>query len=521
MDERSLARWLRRRKGYAPIIFRRALFRIVPFLATDLIQGNSPEEREQADLLKVFRGLAEIANLDILPDVEPSKTAYPFETYISRHPSFTAGFVARELIEALSSDEPHHILYPSLIARMHEFSANTLVRRRAAHEETRVFWRKVEEDILKLDEEGKNAVLPPLLDSDIANSIEWVSFKKELRAHSVDWSGWLRWLEFQVFGITSGKVSPIHWKEITRQIVLIGENIWVQGPEIVNQHILRIIREILKRYNEFGIEYQVPFAPMFIVNEQGKIELDKPLSAKKNKSPVRLISELKSAASRLRDECIFNTTSGLKNKLVSYLESISRKSASQKMMIVIRGDALRKELTYQRDRDVDSDIPPLPESIMIGLEGVIAKHNLFVNMDTELTKLDRMLLGPEDQTSAIPPSDVSKLVETADRQKILSTAARDLLSEIIEQTDDQDTLSRRSKRASETGKNLFRAGLSFLYRNGFKLASALVAIPPALYGLGKWILANEVTLLGYSRGSPPMQAAAEAIIAWLKTLPLM
>jgi hypothetical protein len=521
VDDRSLGRWLERRGAYSHIIVGRALLRAMPLLSSELMSTGLPADQEQRSILALLRGLAAIAHFSSAQTDEAAKAVVAARLGSRPASRFVIGSLTGELLGLIDGSNSTHTSYPSLVARLHEFIENNKVRRRTYGKGLDIYlWRNVEDDIERADEQGWGAKLDSPLDPALTQSLAWANFRAEMRAHTYEWSSWIKWLEFQIFGLSPKGMAGVHWNEVSRRVSLIDEEYWSRGPSAVNPLVKNIIRDVIRQYDEFGVERQSPLAPKFTVNKGGKIDVDGKLP-RRPKSPLSLSKDIVRSASIIIQECTLNTTAALKDKLSTYLEAMSRKSASQATMIVVRGDALRRELTYQFGRDEDSDIPPLPESIKKGLEEVVAKHNLFVNMDPELVKLDRMLLGPEDQGPTILQKDVVQLLETGERERIFSDAAKALLDEIVDQTGKEDVSSRQSKRASETSKNLLRAGVSYLYNHGMKIAGTLLALPPALYGLGRWIIANEGIILGYFQRSAPMHAAIENIIIWLKTMPLL
>ena len=194
-------------------------------------------------------------------------------------------------------------------------------------------------------------------------------------------------------------------------------------------------------------------------------------------------------------------------------------------LLIPRGEALRQILKRQNDSDRLSDLWPLSESMLAALGKLVAAYNAFVGMDRELSRRDNAVLGPDARRKLVSPEDA---ISAADSAASLGAATEQAAGAIREEAANApaqpDSENRNSRRSSETAKNFARAVLGraqALFRwveQNRRKSLGVGAV--SLYAAAKWALANEAWLTTYFADNPAMIGAVNALLKFLKSLPL-
>ena len=128
-------------------------------------------------------------------------------------------------------------------------------------------------------------------------------------------------------------------------------------------------------------------------------------------------------------------------------------------------------------------------------------------------------------TAQIEPWPVTDSSERAvlwvDAAGIVTDGAFEALAEVVEALSDPIRSIGEVERASESGKNFVRRILRELWEYKKTLGVAAISIPPILYGLGRWALANELIIRGYFASTSTAGGLLAQLFEWLHKLPLM
>jgi hypothetical protein len=364
-------------------------------------------------------------------------------------------------------------------------------------------------------------VLPP--ESSASNA--WLLLTKHMKFYDQAWEPWIGWLKYRLFGSIDPEFEPETWEEAESIVSRVAETKWQSVPTL-NAEFARILSGALDQAGR--LEPQNASGIMFDLNAEDRLDVsDRDYSRIKLGDLTALFGDLTATLDRLIELCSDNSSARLRERAVAYRDALKSLGVSgMKILFIARGDALRKELTLQRSlRDstdpIDSDVSQVRDSVYLGLDDCVTKHNLFVNKNTELADLDRMCSGPETASDMLGPSELKRMVQHPTTNTAISERAIGAIEEIadaapaIPTTDDRGSI-----RASESGKNLVRKAMEVLARHKGKAVAAPVAATASLYAIGHWALANEQMLLGYFENNPGMQRAMATIFEWLHTLPL-
>lgn len=383
--------------------------------------------------------------------------------------------------------------------------------------------KEIRRDIDNISVGGGSNLTENVLDPRFANIFAWTNLVSHMEYYKQRWLPWIQWLEYRLFGINNSRLPDSLWAVVELEVARIRDEIW-KDVEKANTEFCRIIDSAIEKYeSEIAIERQNKSALTFCLNSEGRIDLDNTTNtAKFGGILTPLYQELEESTYQLLESCTDNSSSRVKERVLAYREVLTavRTPASQ-VLLVVRGDSIRKELALQTELDEDSDIPPVKDTVLSLLRECVAKHNVFVSLDQSLCDVDRMLLGPDAVHELVPPSEIITLISQPAADRAITEEAKEALKEIARNAPVEPMASdRQSVRASESGKNLVRKAIEVLYSHKGKIGTAIVSVPAGLYGIGQWALANEATLLTYFRGNPAMHYAIQSILAWLHTLPL-
>jgi hypothetical protein len=308
---------------------------------------------------------------------------------------------------------------------------------------------------------------------------------------------------------------------IELKLATAGDGLWAD-PAKLNDFFSEALREITS-LEETGdeVEDQNPNAILFAANDDGQFDLDhSPRARGLPTSSDPLFVELVHTVSEVVAQAADNSSALLRERAERYQSALLHlHEASGPAVLVVRGESLRI-LKQAYDNYADSlDLPPLTEQARMRLDELVAQHNVLVGLYGGLAFVDK-LVQPSLDYDLLSSTDLRQIIEEARSQRLLTSDAESALREVAEQASSPSGAKRNIVRASESGKNLIRGAVRELIKYKRALGVAAVGMPPALYAIGRWALANEAILTGYFQGNPGMHQALIHIFEWLHTLPL-
>ena len=227
----------------------------------------------------------------------------------------------------------------------------------------------------------------------------WLEMKTMLLAERQDWPVWIHWYDLRL----SGRVRD---EAVELAYVSIGDDLWNQGPAVVNAEIKWRIAALESKSPPIdAIPEQETLATRFGVNAQGLIDVvpDPPepgaaadLLQREYYGETRLkaealvalgsnqLGELSGPANRFRE--------GLKDRI----EDISITS------LWSRGNTLRIRLKAHdlSMNSVEPDAARLPPLVAETLRDLVHTWNIFIGGDAKGRELDEIRLGPQDVEAA-------------------------------------------------------------------------------------------------------------------------
>lgn len=328
---------------------------------------------------------------------------------------------------------------------------------------------------------------------------------------------WLVWLRFRLFGITTDDIPYYLWPTIERHMALRPDSFWAQAEHVINSEFASFIVEAVdealeveanREQSAFGLTFEV---------EPGALKVDLLEERTTDADAIRLpvAMEVIKNANRLIELCDANSTAHLRERVEEYIEVLNGGLWKDEMILVMRGDILRKEVVFQEQWNEDSDIPPMNQSVLQALEQIVRLHNVLVNSHEALAKADRMLLGPDALPEKSTLGMLRDLIRSADKGRILTAKAKLALEHVAKETERTYEDDPDSMRGAFSANNFVRTVVRFLWNNRKKVSISSIA------GIGGWALANESTLMGYFAGNPSMRLILARIFQYLHALPLL
>jgi hypothetical protein len=349
----------------------------------------------------------------------------------------------------------------------------------------------------------------------------WDSFREYVLFYNEGWSSWLAWLEFRLFG-NAPQITARQWRTVELKLATAGDALWTD-PKELNQFFAEALEEVqLADIDHEEIEEQNPEAIVFAANEHGQFDLDRaPRSRGLPSEADPLLIEILETASAVISENVDNSSALLRERVEKYRSALMNlHQASGPAVLIVRGESLRiLKQTYDATDD-PMDLPPLTERARMRLNELVAQHNVLVGLHDGLAVVDK-LIEPNFYEELISPEDLRTIILEGRHKQILTSDAESALTEAARQASSAATGKwLHVIRASESGKNLMRSVLRELLKHKRAIAVTVVSVPPALYAIGHWALANESILMKYFQTNAAMQEAVVRIFEWLHTLPL-
>lgn len=375
-------------------------------------------------------------------------------------------------------------------------------------------WSAAEDDVANL---LKGNGLPPPLPAEIAKSKDWQRLERLLVEFDPSWKIWVHWLRFKVFGLITDDIPYQVWPLVERALVARPNEFWRQSEMAINaafaQEVVEAIETLLE---EEAAKDQHACGLKFYVQDNGQIDLLEQPPTPSDDLRLSVIREVIDSATSLRDLCDSNSTAHLRDRVDQYLDVMQDGQWRDGMLLVMRGDNLRKELAFQEKREEDSDIAPVTQAALMSLQQTVRMHNMMVNSHPALARMDRMLLGPNSSIERVGIPELRKLIASAESRHLVTLKAKEALDDAANEAQEKiRELDRQTLRASITVSNFLRATFSFLWKNRKK--TALVG---GTYALGHWAVANEAMITAYFAQNPIMRLLVSRVFEFLRLLPL-
>lgn len=361
---------------------------------------------------------------------------------------------------------------------------------------------------------------PPISHDDIASD-EADRLFAILKSFDERWHVWIIWLRYIMFGQSADEVPNVVWPVVSDVVASFPSFVWKAGDLKINSSFASTIIEVVEQaLDAEASRPQTRYVPNFEI--KGDViaiqEVDsEPVSVRKS-----ILQETIRATSAVADLPATNSNSRIIDLAKEYLENTGEFAWNDDAVLVLRGDALRKELAFQHDWTEDSDIPAITSSALRTLEQAVRNHNLLVNTHEPLKSLDRMLSSFSDNQIESSETSLKSLITGAEARMALE---RQTIKALEATTKIRiDTLSERNAALAQISlviQNLVRAVFSFLWLQRKAIGSAAVTVPPAVYALGKWALANQQVILNYYQPGTPMSSLLHTVFQWLSKLPLL
>lgn len=520
MDWRSLQRELGTFSDEAigEIAFRAAL-RTFPWVIKQAFERSGHKDSQARYLLSILRGLitAKAANGSLDREV----TAAAVDSLRQLNAMGDAfGYSLRTARAALNAALPSRRVERVEQLRQCLQAANDGSANTAALRSRRPFanvWNVASSELAAL---AGGARLPPPVLPDLESSRDFERFEEFLLSLDESWKVWTMWLRHVMLGENSDEVPNVVWPEIERRFAASPFDIWAQTDLEVNRHFSVIVLETVERALDVeSTRPQSRYVETFQV-ENDVISVD-PSDLEEVPIRISILRESVNSMNELVAVPYSNSNARIIDRARQYIENIKDDTWDDDAILVMRGDALRKELSFQLNRDIDSDIPELTQNARRSLEQAVRNHNLLINTHENLRSLDRMLSTASDTVSSDPALTLRSLIENTDARIALDQKTRKALADAIQIKNDAFNYD-ISARAYVTLiiQNLLRVSFAYLWKHKKALGGAVVGAPIAVYNIGKWALANEHVIMSFYSAGSTMHALLFRVFEWLHVLPL-
>lgn len=499
-----------------PIAYRTAA-RAITHIANNLSLTRQSRETESPAVMVILRGL--LTARSAIDQFDSEIIGAISQSIIGLHKyQSSANSVSRVVRLSLNTLMPNDRSQNIESIRKSLQSAADLVKNVSrVHDDSTSYiemWDSAEED---LDRLVKGLPLPPPLSSDFVLSRSWQRLESHLLAFDESWSVWLVWLRFRIFGISTDDIPHYLWPNIERHLALGSSAFWSQSAIQINaafaSYIVKAVdeaveQEALREQSAFGLVFEIGKLDAKIdINESSQVGIEA--------IHLPVSREVVRHSERLLDICDGNSSARLREHVVEYLDILNDGEWKDDMLLVMRGDILRKELAFEEAWTPASDYEPLNQPVRHALDQIVRLHNVLINSHENLARVDKMLLGPDSTPERSTLGELKLLISSVEHDNLLTERARNALAEVSRQTEVRYLDDRQTARGVFSGNNLVRTIVGFLWQNKKKVGAL-----PAFYGLGHWALMNEVTLLSYFSNNPVMRILLTRLLEYLKLLPL-
>lgn len=354
----------------------------------------------------------------------------------------------------------------------------------------------------------------------------WQKLKTNLLTLNSNWKVWTDWYEAHLW--PDRFASPIEDIEVAR--VLISDDIWKQGWQVVNPHIEGLIEEHRPKADPENLEEPEPqstAAQNFNSGDDGLIDINTHAGVSdlqtdddardRHSEALRLAEGFVNGFDR--DEPGANQATGLLEDIRLYIEAIGQQVEEIRPgLLVTRGDGLRQTKHLQENPADLSSLPDISDKHLLALGKIVAAHNSVVGLDHELARRDEIVLGPDAKKNLVSPEEGQRVLHNAVEIGSATLRVEEIMAEeaaIAPEIPDPE--NRKSRRYSEGVKNFARVVLGKVWNNKGKIAGGVTGS----IGSAKWMLANDAWLLKIFADNPHMLDLVTRLIDVLKTLPLL
>lgn len=272
-----------------------------------------------------------------------------------------------------------------------------------------------------------------------------------------------------------------------------------------------------------AVQFEAPEDGAISVKRRGGALLGDRSARRRHEEVLRYIDKI--IAENIRTARGGNVSVGVLEDIFKLKESLGESVEDvDPDLLIPRGDGLRRDLIAYERRDELSNLPPIPDKLLLDLGKLVANYNNYVSYDPELANRDEALLGPDARKKLVPPEEGQRAVAEAVRLRAAVQEVVDVLGEEARVAPAiPDAESRQSRRYSEGAKNFARIaiGRAIDYANiSLKVGAATGGVVVSGYHAAQWVIANESWLLKYFSQNPTMTAVIEKLIQVLHSLPL-
>ena len=524
MDWSGLRYWLDRHLEDATgeLAYRVAM-RALPFVSLDLRKTWSSKIDNEVRILSMLRALVTMRVANDRPDMELAPYLHQARVRLSAPHTFDyAGRVIRSAcnLHVLKTRHQRAEELRKAIQTAKDGSQNIAKGYGQVPPPYAVnTWGEVDQDTQAI---SSREPLPEFALRDATSVVgAWQLFRENVIFYNEGWDSWVNWLDYRLFGKSTQGLTAAQWRTVELKLATAGDSIWSKPSEI-NAFFADALSEVLIVDPErVGIEDQNPNAILFVANDAGKIDLDRsPRDAGLPSETDPLFLEALNTAFNIVSENTENSATLLRQRVQKYHEAlIGLHQVSGPPVLIVRGESLRILKTAYDSADDALELPPLTELARLRLDELVAQHNVLVGLHADLAAVDR-LLQPDLDEELVSVHDLRRIINQGRKLDVLTAEAESALADATEQTSADSTLI-HARRASESGKNLIRSALRELWKHKRSIGTAVVGLPPALYAIGRWAIANEAVLMKYFANNPGMHEAVIQIFRWLHSLPLL
>lgn len=502
----------------------RSAARAVTQLANDIGPTQSSGEAKEVASLAIMRGLMTARVALDRSDVDALTAAWAASNALLKHNN-TFSYVVRAVMYTLKSFIPEEGIgrvegLRRAFQAVYDLTQNVDrwegVSRASEAIDT---WMVAEREF---DAIAKGITLGPPLDPNDATGRRWKNYESHLKAFDDTWEIWIVWLRFRLFGLSNDEIPYTVWPRIERSLALRDEEFWRQPVGTVNARFTELVIEAVDRIlDEEAERQQNKLGLTFYVENGRSIDIAPRSDQAESNIIASVVKEVRRNALELADSCEGNSTAHLKVRVLEYLEVIEGARWTDDMLLIMRGDSLRKESEFQSSRDDDSDIAPFPQSTMRALEQTIRSHNMLVNSHAALSELDKMLLGPDGGGDTKPVQNLRTLVSMAEARSVISERAAKALEDAASHIENAKMATRSVKRDQLSFDNYLRTVVGFLWRNKAAISASGTGAAGMAYGLSHWAIANQAILMAYFQQNPIMTLLLKRLFSFLSHMPVL
>jgi hypothetical protein len=380
-------------------------------------------------------------------------------------------------------------------------------------------WKVAEKEIDSQPprEHGTSPVFPV----NYENTIVWKRFQLQTISRDDSWGIWITWLRYRLLGISSVGIPDSIWPLFENDIALREEGFWNQSLATINITLGEMIEDLTRTAINQEVERaQAKLGLNFFVREDGIVDIAD--TAHISPALTQLGQELIDATVQLIESCNTNSSEELRQAAEKYRLALSADRLDG-VRFVYHGSELRRIDQFQRDRDIDSNIPVLQDASWARLQSVVGLHNLLVNTSPELRELDQALNNLSAEIIPFSGLYIRKLIASTKERSAFSRKASEALLIVGGQGSitEHRSISETDVAASVTVINVIKVLSGYLWKNQKALTAGTVAAVSGIYAIGQWALANEAILMAYFKPGTALSSLVAKGFEILHALPVI